>query len=131
MSGTFSLLCSLFQGAQTEISNVYTKHGVEKRANVKFIGKVEFYETGVAKPMPLSGVAISIKFKHKEEAEIVKVLNVFVHKQKYYLLPGIRKVHRRVTVRGQDIQDVPTKYSMTGLEPYELPVVGKSRKLKN
>jgi hypothetical protein len=41
------------------------------------------------------------------------------------LLPGIQKVHRRVTVRGQDIDDVPTQYSMHGLEPYELPVVGK------
>lgn len=52
-------------------------------------------------------------------------MNVVIRRQRYTLLPGIQKVHRRVTVRGQDIDDVPTQYSMHGLEPYELPVVGK------
>jgi len=120
--GTLEVL--KIEGPQFEISNVFTKHGIEKRANVKFIGKVEFYETGVAKPRPLSGVVISLKAKGKSSAEIQKVNNVAIQRQRYYLLPGIRTVHRRVTVRGEDINDVPTKYSMTGLEPYELPVVG-------
>ncbi|RZC40478.1 uncharacterized protein BDFB_006163, partial [Asbolus verrucosus] len=112
------------EGPQFEISNLYSKHGIEKRANVKFTGKVEFYETGVAKPMPLAGVVIAMKSRHRSSAEIVKILNVVIQRHRYTLLPGIQKVHRRVTVRGQDINDVPTQYSMHGLEPYELPVVG-------
>lgn len=40
------------------------------------------------------------------------------------MTPGIKTNARRVTVRGNDIGDVPTKYTMTGLEPYEIPVVG-------
>ncbi|XP_044269859.1 uncharacterized protein LOC123014691 [Tribolium madens] len=112
------------EGPQFEISNVYSRQNIEKRANVRFTGKVEFYETGVAKPMPLSGLAVAVKYKHKGAAEIVKVQNVVINKQRYTLFPGIQKIHRRVTVRGRDINDVPTQYSMHGLEPYELPVVG-------
>lgn len=99
-------------------------HGVEKRANVRFTGKVEFFETGVAKPMPLAGVVISMKSRNRGTAEIVKVLNVVINRHRYTLVPGIQRIHRRVSVRGEDINDVPTKYTMNGLEPYEIPVVG-------
>lgn len=75
--------------------------------------------------MPLSGTVVSIKTRSKATAEISKVLNVTIKKQRYYLVPGMQKVHRRCTVRGSDINDVPTKYTMTGLEHYEIPVVGK------
>lgn len=86
---------------------------------------MEYYETGVAKPMYLSGVAVSIKATGKSQAEIVNIIKVNIKKRRCNLLPGMQKIHRRVTVRGQEIKDVPTKYTMTGLEPYELPVVGK------
>ncbi|KAJ3663857.1 hypothetical protein Zmor_008078 [Zophobas morio] len=112
------------EGPQYEISNICSKLNIEKRANVRLTGKVEFYETGVAKPMPLSGVVLATKYKGKAAAEIVKVLNVVIQRHRYTLLPGIQKVHRRVTVKGTDINDVPTQYSMHGLEHYELPVVG-------
>ncbi|KAJ8922163.1 hypothetical protein NQ315_004098 [Exocentrus adspersus] len=112
------------EGPQIEIKTSQTKDGIEKRASVKFTGKVEYYETGVAKLMPLSGIAVSVKAKGKHSAEIVKVINVNINKHRFYLLPGMQKIHRRVTVRGQEINDVPTKYTMTGLEPYEIPVVG-------
>lgn len=92
---------------------------------MKFTGKVEFFETGVAKLMPLSGVVISCKPRGNNDAEIVKVINVTVKKHRYYLEPGMQREHRRVTVRGQEINDVPTKYTMTGLESYEIPVVGE------
>lgn len=85
---------------------------------------MEYYETGVAKPMPLSGIVVSFKEKNKSSAEIVKVIKVDIRKHRYYMVPGMQKIHRRVTVRGQEINDVPTKYTMSGLEPYELPVVG-------
>ncbi|KAG5876887.1 hypothetical protein JTB14_003211 [Gonioctena quinquepunctata] len=112
------------EGPQTEIASSFTKHGIEKRATVEFTGKVEYYETGVGKPMLLSGTVVSVKAKGKARAEIVKVINVSIKKQRCYLLPGIQKIHRRVTVRGQEINDVPTKYTMSGLESYEHPVVG-------
>ncbi|XP_050299541.1 uncharacterized protein LOC126738317 [Anthonomus grandis grandis] len=112
------------EGPQLEISSSFTKQGIEKRANVKFTGKVEFYDTGVAKPTLLTGVAVALKFKGKNAAEVIKVVNIHIKKQRYYLVPGIKNNYRRVTVRGEDINDVPTKYTMTGLEPYELPVVG-------
>lgn len=97
---------------------------MEKRAKVQFTGKVEFFETGVAKPMPLSGIAIGIKRKNKGVAEVLKVTHIVIKRRKYVLKPGIKVNERRVTVKGQDIQDVPTKYTMTGLKPYEIPVVG-------
>ncbi|KAJ8929434.1 hypothetical protein NQ314_017883 [Rhamnusium bicolor] len=100
------------------------KTASKKRANVKFTGKVEYYETGVAKLMLLTGTAVSIKAKGKAKAEIVKVINVNINRHRCYLLPGMQKIHRRVTVRGEEINDVPTKYTMTGLESYEIPVVG-------
>ncbi|KAL1513234.1 hypothetical protein ABEB36_002669 [Hypothenemus hampei] len=112
------------EGPQLETICLFTKQGIEKRANVKFTGKVEFYDTGVAKPMLLSGVAIALKPKGKPYAEVTKVVNVNIQKRRLQLIPGIRNNYRRVTVRGADIKDVPTKYTMTGLEPYELPVVG-------
>lgn len=120
----FYLWYSLFQGSQLEISSTLTKQGIEKRANVKFIGKVEFYDVGVAKPMTLTGTVVALKPKGRLNAEVIKVTNINVRKQRWYLIPGIQNNYRRVTVRGQDINDVPTKYTMTGLEQYEIPVVG-------
>lgn len=75
--------------------------------------------------MLLSGVAVALKPKGKSCAEVTKVVNIHIKKQRLYLIPGIKNNYRRVTVRGKDINDVPTKYTMTGLEDYELPVVGE------
>lgn len=75
--------------------------------------------------MPLSGVVICVKRKGAPSAEITKVINVNIKHHRYFLSPGILTNHRRVTVRGEDVNDVPTKYTMTGLEPYEIPIVGE------
>jgi hypothetical protein len=74
--------------------------------------------------MYLTGTVLSRKVKNKACAEIIKISNVNIKRHRYYLLPGIQKIHRRFTVRGDSINDVPTKYTMTGLESYEIPVVG-------
>lgn len=103
------------------------KSGIEKRARVKFTGKVEFYETGVAVLMPLAGIAVCVKKRGSPTAEITKVINVNIKRHRYTLLPGIQTTLRRVTVRGEDAGDIPTKYTMTGLQPYEIPVVGEFR----
>ncbi|XP_044749324.1 uncharacterized protein LOC123310012 isoform X2 [Coccinella septempunctata] len=120
--GTLEILNT--EGNQIEISNNVTGKGIEKRIQVKFIGKVEFYETGVAKPIPLSGTAMYVKAKGKSMAEIAKITNVLIKNRKYILRPGVDTTKRRVTVRGSDIKDIPTKYTMTGLKSYEIPVVG-------
>ncbi|ENN76149.1 hypothetical protein HUJ04_000027 [Dendroctonus ponderosae] len=112
------------EGPELEIASALSELGIEKRANVKFTGKVEFYDTGVAKPVLLSGLVVAVKAKGQPAAIVSKVCNVHIKRQKLYLIPGIKNDHRRVTVRGLDINDVPTKYTMTGLQPYELPVVG-------
>lgn len=88
---------------------------------------MEFYETGVAKPVLLSGLVVALKTPAQSAAIVSKVCNVHIKRQKLYLVPGIQNDHRRVTVRGLDIGDIPTQYTMTGLQPYELPVVGKYR----
>lgn len=115
---------SLFQGSQVEIGGSVVKNGIEKRAKVKFTGKVEFYETGVAVLMPLTGIVVCVKKKGSPTAEVTKVINVSIKRHRYTLLPGIETTLRRVTVNGNEIGDIPTKYTMTGLQPYEIPVVG-------
>lgn len=93
---------------------------------INITGKVEFYETGVAKPSPITGTVICVKKRGNTNAVITKISSVSIGtKCKGFLLkPGIQRNERRVTVRGKDIGDIPTKYTMTGLEPYEIPVVG-------
>ncbi|XP_057650884.1 uncharacterized protein LOC130890683 [Diorhabda carinulata] len=120
--GTVEVLS--IEGPQTEIFSSFKNGLVDKRATVTFTGKVEYYETGVAKPVLLSGTILSRKLKNKPRAEILKISRVNIRRHRYYLLPGIQKIHRRFTVRGDSINDVPTKYTMTGLESYEIPVVG-------
>lgn len=75
--------------------------------------------------MPISGVAISVKKRGQQQAEITRITHVNIKHHRYFLTPGIHNNFRRVTVRGADINDVPTKYTMTGLRPYEIPVVGE------
>jgi len=69
-------------------------------------------------------VSLYVKRKTDKYAAVTKVLNVNIKHQRYCLVASINVDHRRVTVKGADIKDVPTKYTMTGLEHYEIPVVG-------
>ncbi|KAF5296063.1 hypothetical protein FQA39_LY12685 [Lamprigera yunnana] len=112
------------KGPQIELTNDIVANGIKKKAKITFTGKVEFYETGVAKPILMSGTATSIKSKLVSTAELLKIAGVTIQHHRYYLVPGVQKIHRRMTVRGEDIGDINTKYTMTGLEPYEIPVVG-------
>lgn len=75
--------------------------------------------------MPLSGIVVCLKKKGAQTAEVTKVINVNIKRHRYTMLPGINTTMRRVTVKGAEIGDIPTKYTMTGLQPYEIPVVGK------
>lgn len=80
----------------------------------------------MAKLFPISGTVSILKRRGNSTAEVTKITNVSIGSTRkgFNLKPGIQRNARRVTVRGKDIGDIPTKYTMTGLEPYEIPVVG-------
>ncbi|XP_071057399.1 uncharacterized protein [Onthophagus taurus] len=109
---------------QVEIGTAVGVEAIEKRVKVTMTAKVEFYETGVAQMMPVSGIAICVKKPGQDRALIKKIINVNIKHHRYYFTPGFKNAFRRVTVQGIDINDLPTKYTMTGLQPYEIPVVG-------
>lgn len=61
-------------------------------------------------------------------AKLVKILDAaigFIPCRGYTLIPGVDDKQRQLVLNGCSIGDAPTTYTMTGLEPYELPVIGK------
>jgi len=61
-------------------------------------------------------------------AKLVKILDTsigFIPCRGYTLIPGVDVKQRQLVLNGCSIGDAPTTYTMTGLEPYELPVIGK------
>lgn len=61
-------------------------------------------------------------------AKLVKILDVsigVVPCRGYTLIPGVDNKQRQLVLKGCSIGDAPTVYTMTGLESYELPVIGK------
>lgn len=60
-------------------------------------------------------------------AKLVKILDAaigFIPCRGYTLIPGVDDKQRQLVLSGCSIGDAPTTYTMTGLEPYELPVIG-------
>lgn len=61
-------------------------------------------------------------------SKLLKVLDTaigFIPCRGYTLIPGVDDKQRQLILHGCNIGDAPTVYNMTGLEPYELPVIGK------
>lgn len=61
-------------------------------------------------------------------AKLVKILDAaigFMPCRGYTLIPGVDDKQRQLVLNGSSIGDAPTMYTMTGLEPYEMPVIGK------
>ena len=79
--------------------------------------------------LQIHGLAVAVKPKGgQQSASITCVMNVRVgtlHRRGYMLTPGINDMCRHTTVLGESIADVPTRYTITGLETHELPVIGK------
>lgn len=109
-----------------EINTRNIENGIEKTVKINITGKVEFYETGVAKPYPIHGITFCVKKRGNTKAVITLISNVTIGTlcKGFLLKPGVHSSARRVTVSGKDIGDIPTKYTMTGLQDYEIPVVG-------
>jgi hypothetical protein len=79
--------------------------------------------------LQIHGLAVAVKPKNgQQNASVTSVMNVTVgalHRRGYTLAPGVNDVWRHTTVLGESIGDVPTRYTVTGLETHELPVIGK------
>jgi hypothetical protein len=77
----------------------------------------------------IRGLAVAVKPKNwQENASVTRVVNVSVgshHRRGFTLIPGVNEKCRHTTVLGESIGDVPTRYTITGLEAHELPVIGK------
>lgn len=78
----------------------------------------------------MSGIAISVKNK-RTNAELLRIVTVTIGSQHqrrgFTLTPGVKTNWRRTVVNGSTVGDVPGKYTVTGLESFELPAVGQYR----
>ncbi|XP_046390726.1 uncharacterized protein LOC124159158 [Ischnura elegans] len=103
------------------------KRGTEKTIRLRMQCKFECFETGsTAQVVTVSGMAIVRKSPGSKAAKIIRIVNVAVgQKRGFTLTPGVDdKKWRRTKVSGEKIGDIPTKYTVFGLEAHELPVIG-------
>ncbi|PNF38294.1 hypothetical protein B7P43_G11621 [Cryptotermes secundus] len=127
-TGTLEILHN--SAPQEEISQVVLSDGsVEKTVRLRALCKVEWFENGQsAVVMPIRGLAVAVKPRNgRQNASVTRVMNVTVgsHQRRGFTLsPGINDKWRHTTVLGESIGDVPTRYTITGLEAHELPVIG-------
>lgn len=78
--------------------------------------------------MQIRGLAVAVKPKNgRQNANVTRIMNVTVgsHQRGFTLTPGVSDKCRRTTVLGESIGDIPTRYTITGLEAHELPVIGE------
>lgn len=64
-------------------------------------------------------------------SKLIKIIDAsigFIPCRGYTLVPGADDKQRQLVLNGCSIGDAPTIYTMTGLEPYELSVIGKEKK---
>ncbi|XP_022920978.2 uncharacterized protein [Onthophagus taurus] len=108
---------------QLEIDGGINKKGIEKKVKVKMTVTVELYDD-ISQSLPITGVAVYAKKFNEKCAKVTKVLNVNIKNHRYYLIPGVKKNSRWIKVNGSEINDVPTKYTIKGIEQHELPAVG-------
>jgi hypothetical protein len=64
----------------------------------------------------------------QQHARVTRVMNVTAgthQRRDFTLTPWTNDKWRHATVLGESIGDVPTRYTITGLEAHELPVIGQ------
>ncbi|KAK9709642.1 hypothetical protein QE152_g26504 [Popillia japonica] len=108
-------------GHQIETGLSYKNGKIERKVQINFIAKVEFYDSGILQEVPLSGSALCVKDKDWISAKTIKIVDVCIRQRKYYLVQGYHDQFRRIHVKDANI---PTKYTITGLSSYEMPVIG-------
>ncbi|RZF40562.1 hypothetical protein LSTR_LSTR013133 [Laodelphax striatellus] len=112
---------------QEEVNQTIKKNGaIEKTVRVHLLCKVEWFdENGPTPVIPVTGLAIATRCRGSAEVTKVVSVNIGSHARRgFTLTPGIGSHKRSTTVKGALVGDVPTVYTVLGLEPYELPVVG-------
>lgn len=125
-----TLQVSHIQGPQEEISHQVLDDGeVEKTIRVRTFCKVEFFqENNVGSALvPVVGVAVVSRSRAGQSASVLRVTNTSIGypaRRGYILVPGVDNKYRTVLVSGAAIGDAPTSYTITGLEPFEMPVIG-------
>lgn len=71
-------------------------------------------------------MAIVSRLQHSFKAQVKRVISVSVANHRGLTLePGVDDRVRRIHVDGAIIKDVPVRFTINGLEAYELPVIGK------
>ncbi|XP_050434302.1 uncharacterized protein LOC126841730 isoform X2 [Adelges cooleyi] len=115
-------------GAQKEIIHELTENGeVRKKVEVNMLCKVDwFYKEDSALITPVTGIAVALK-SSRGSAKLVKIIDAsigLIPSRGYTLKPGVDNKQRQLVLNGCSIGDAPTVYTITGLEPYELPVIG-------
>lgn len=77
--------------------------------------------------LQVTGIAVASK-SLRGSAKLIKILDASIGVipcRGYTLIPGVDDKQRQLVLNGRSVNDAPTIYIMTGLEPYELPVIGK------
>jgi len=116
-------------GPQVEVGHRVTEAGhVEKRARVSIYCNIEFFHDGnnSHKPVVISGLAVAQKKKTpRAVAEVTEIACCSIDRARgYTLVAGADSSTHITIIKGERINDIPTTYSLKGLQPYEIPVVG-------
>ncbi|XP_014254362.1 uncharacterized protein LOC106669406 [Cimex lectularius] len=122
--GTLEVLSN--QSPQEELGHRILGSGcVEKTVKVRALVKVEWYEDDNSDLIvPMTGVAVSIKSKQGCRTKLIGVTVGSHPRRGFTLRPGIDSRLRLIRVRGTSISDVPTTYTVAGLDAHQLPVIG-------
>lgn len=122
--GTLDILQN--QAPQEEVGHRILSDGsVEKTARVRSLCKVEWYEGDTSDLLvPMNGIAVSVKSKTGVKTKVIGATVGNHPRRGFTLKAGINTSQRTTVVRGENINDVPTTYTIFGLEPYEMPVIG-------
>ncbi|XP_042218431.1 uncharacterized protein LOC121863739 [Homarus americanus] len=115
-------------GSQVEVGHhIFNDGGVEKQAKVSLLCKVSFFdETSMDQVLVVKGVAVAVKAKgSRTVATLKKIKECSLGGERgYTLVPGTDASTMIAVVNGEKIGDIPIKYSVKGLLPHEMPVVG-------
>ncbi|KAK4312464.1 hypothetical protein Pmani_016127 [Petrolisthes manimaculis] len=113
---------------QEEVEHTVNSLGcVEKKARVGLLCKVSYFDSARQQVhlLLVKGTAHAVKAKgSRSRAVLKKIVDCCVGEERGWTLVAGTDNVRVSVVSGENINDVPTKYSIKGLLPHELPVIG-------
>ncbi|KAK3881366.1 hypothetical protein Pcinc_014197 [Petrolisthes cinctipes] len=113
---------------QEEVEHTVNSLGcVEKKARVGLICRVSYFDSARQQVhlLLVKGIAHAVKAKgSRSKAVLKKIVDCCVGEERGWTLVAGTDNVRVSVVSGDNISDVPTKYSIKGLLPHELPVIG-------